>query len=115
MQQTILNLTKEIITYNYHYYKKNKSLILDELFDHKLKELRRLEGMYPEYKLPNSPTEYVGDDSTVGTPKVTRTIPMKSIAKWATMNTAQTWSKISARFRPQDLPSVTPNKWVDKS
>jgi len=93
MKQTILELTKELIKYNYHYYKKNKSLVTDKLFDLKLKELRELEEKYPEYKLPNSPTKYIGDDRIKGTPKVTRTIPMKSIDNAFTKDDIIAWLK----------------------
>ncbi|MGL4654137.1 NAD-dependent DNA ligase LigA [Cetobacterium sp.] len=56
-------LRKDIERYNYYYYTKNESLVSDIEFDKLLKELEELEKKYPEYKIENSPTNYVGATS----------------------------------------------------
>ena len=56
----IIELTKRI---NYHdelYYKKNYQEISDEEYDKLRKDLTKLEKIYPEEKLKNSPNEKVG-------------------------------------------------------
>ena len=56
----IIELTKKI---NYHdelYYKKNYQEISDEEYDKLRKDLTKLEKIYPEEKLKNSPNEKVG-------------------------------------------------------
>ncbi|MGL4977435.1 NAD-dependent DNA ligase LigA [Cetobacterium sp.] len=56
-------LRKDIERYNYYYYTKNESLVSDIEFDKLLKELEELEKKYPEYKIENSPTNFVGATS----------------------------------------------------
>ncbi len=58
--QQIVELRKEIDTYNYEYYVLDRPSITDYEFDQKLKKLQELEDQYPEYFDENSPTQRVG-------------------------------------------------------
>lgn len=57
-------LTEELNYHNQLYYQQNTTEISDFEFDHKLKELEKLETSFPELKLSHSPTSRVGGDIT---------------------------------------------------
>lgn len=61
-QVRIKQLTKDLNHHNYLYYVKAEPQISDKEFDALLDELKSLEDQFPEFKLPNSPTEQVGSD-----------------------------------------------------
>ncbi|ALV23271.1 hypothetical protein ASO20_01180 [Mycoplasma sp. (ex Biomphalaria glabrata)] len=60
IKERIEKLVNEINKYNHEYYSLNQSSISDQQFDAKLEELKVLEKKYPEFILPNSPTQQVG-------------------------------------------------------
>lgn len=60
VQNTILQLRKELHVHNHNYYVLDTPLISDYEFDMKLKELQDLENAYPEWFDANSPTQRVG-------------------------------------------------------
>ncbi len=80
IQRKIEQLTEELNHYNYEYYVLANSLISDYDFDHKLKELEKLENEYPQYKLVNSPTSRIGGDITRKFETVVHTWPMLSLS-----------------------------------
>ncbi len=57
---TFLRNTLE--THNYHYYTLSEPIISDFDFDNLMKELEKLEGKFPEFADPHSPTQRVGND-----------------------------------------------------
>ena len=59
-QAKIVALSNELIDHNYRYYVLADPSISDQQFDIKLKELEALEKEFPEFILPNSPTQNVG-------------------------------------------------------
>ena len=78
-QTKIKELTDRLVEYNEAYYQHHQSLISDEQYDLLLKELEMLESEYPEYKLPYSPTNYVGSDLQSGFTQVKHVVPMQSL------------------------------------
>lgn len=62
IREKIANLTTEINTHNYNYYVKNSPVITDFEYDILMQDLNALEGKYPEFALPDSPTKMVGSD-----------------------------------------------------
>lgn len=78
-QERIAQLTKDLNHHNYLYYVKAEPQISDKDFDVLLDELKSLEGRFPEFKLPNSPTEHVGSDLTDDFPTVKHERPMLSL------------------------------------
>lgn len=79
-KQRIKELVENINRYNEEYYIFNEPTISDFEYDKLLRELEDLEKEYPQYKLPNSPTEKVGDDSSGDLDEVTYKVPMLSLA-----------------------------------
>jgi len=75
----IEELIKELNEYNYQYYVLANSLISDYDFDQKLKELEKLEELYPEYSNANSPTKKIGGDITHRFNTVTHRWPLMSL------------------------------------
>jgi len=60
----IEQLTDELNHHNHLYYIDSNPTISDFEFDHLLKELEQLEKLFPDFKLPHSPTSRVGGDIT---------------------------------------------------
>ncbi|MEW6455946.1 MAG: NAD-dependent DNA ligase LigA [Acidobacteriota bacterium] len=71
---------RELIRYHEKkYYVENNPEISDYEFDQLLKELERLESLYPELSTPDSPTQRVGGEPAEGFPTVRHEIPMLSL------------------------------------
>ena len=64
IREKIAKLAAEINTHNYNYYVLNNPIITDFEYDILMQDLNTLEGKYPEFALPNSPTKVVGSDLT---------------------------------------------------
>lgn len=81
----IKKLREEI---NYHekkYYIDNDPQITDGEFDLLLKELERLEGLFPDLVTPESPTQRVGEKPVEGFPTVEHGFPLLSMDNCYTM------------------------------
>ena len=63
-QERIKILTEELNVHNHKYYVEDNPIISDYQFDMMMKELEALEAEYPQYKLPDSPTQRVGGEFT---------------------------------------------------
>jgi len=71
---------KEGIEYhNYLYYVKNKPEISDATYDKLFKRLQELEGAFPEFESPDSPTNRVGTKPVSKLKKVSHAAPMLSL------------------------------------
>jgi len=79
-KKRIEQLTRELQQHNYNYYVLNNPVISDYEFDLLLKELEKLEKEYPQFKLPDSPTQRVGTDITKEFKTVKHKHPMLSLA-----------------------------------
>ncbi len=77
--ERIKQLREELELHNHRYYVLAAPTISDQEFDHKLKELERLEAEHPELADPNSPTQRVGGDITKNFPVVAHRYPMLSL------------------------------------
>jgi len=75
----IEGLIEELNEYNYQYYVLANSVISDYDFDQKLKELEKLEELYPAYNFANSPTKKIGGDITQRFNTVTHRWPLMSL------------------------------------
>lgn len=76
----IKQLTDELQQHNHHYYVLAKPTISDYDFDVMLKELEALEKQFPQFKLPDSPTQRVGGDITKEFKTVKHRYPMLSLS-----------------------------------
>ncbi|HET6244280.1 MAG: NAD-dependent DNA ligase LigA [Bacteroidetes bacterium] len=79
-KQKIEELTLELQEHNYNYYVLNTSLISDYDFDVMLEELSNLEQQFPQYILPESPTQRVGGEITKKFKAVKHKYPMLSLS-----------------------------------
>ncbi|MCF0173387.1 MAG: NAD-dependent DNA ligase LigA [Bacteroidales bacterium] len=70
----IAELSQELRRHNYNYYVLNSPVISDFEFDVMMNELQTLEQMFPEFILPDSPTQVVGSD-IAERPNVPETAP----------------------------------------
>lgn len=78
-QKKIAQLNDELKGHNYRYYVLADPIISDREFDDKLQELEKLEKKYPEFKHPDSPTEFVGGEVTKDFNTVAHDVPMLSL------------------------------------
>lgn len=79
IQEKIVTLTQLINEHNYRYYVLNAPIISDQEFDALLKELIALETQYPQFVLPDSPTQRVGSDLTKKFPTIEHEAQMLSL------------------------------------
>jgi DNA ligase (NAD+) len=97
-----------------NYYKQSKSLMSDQEFDIKLKELEKLEKEFPDHKLPNSPVYRVGSDLTPGFEKVKHNIPMLSIDNVYSEEELADWVKSkSSEAKDNTIPLFTAEMKID--
>jgi len=80
VQKRILQLQRELLDHDYRYYVLADPVITDEEYDRLMAELIELEERYPEYRIPESPTQRVGGQPTKIFPVVTHAIPMLSLS-----------------------------------
>jgi DNA ligase (NAD+) len=78
-QQRIAELSEQIHYYNQKYYQEHITEISDYDFDMLLEELTNLEAEYPQFKLPDSPTQRVGGSITKDFPTVVHKRVMLSL------------------------------------
>src|SRR5690606_4170530 len=76
----IAALTAELNEYNYQYYVLANPVVSDYDFDVKLRELEQLEGEFPQFRDPDSPTQKVGGDITERFNTVQHRWPMLSLS-----------------------------------
>ena len=79
-QERIQEITKLLEKYNYEYYVLDNPSVSDAEYDRLMQELIMLEGKYPEYKSPLSPTQRVGGKVMDEFPKVQHKRMMLSLA-----------------------------------
>jgi len=79
IKNQIESLRRELEQHNYNYYVLSAPSISDFEFDAKLRQLQELEGQYPEFFDPNSPTQRVGSDIANGFEQVVHAYPMLSL------------------------------------
>lgn len=79
VQKRITQLADEINYHNYLYHVLDKPTIPDEVYDDLMKELRRLENQYPQFKSSTSPTQKVGGGTLDGFKKIKHQKKMLSL------------------------------------
>lgn len=75
-----LKLCQEIEEHNKRYYVDHQPLITDTEFDRLLHDLQEIENRHPDWILPTSPTQTVGEKLTEGFKTVQHSVPMLSLA-----------------------------------
>ena len=85
VQERIAYLSRVLEEHNHNYYVLNSPTISDRDFDMLMQELQQLEGEYPQYASPNSPTQRVGSDINHAFVQVAHTYPMLSLGNTYSM------------------------------
>jgi len=78
-RERIKELTEFLNHHAYQYYVLDMPTISDYEYDMALRELRKLEELYPEYRDPASPTVRVGGSVAEGFAEVEHEVPMQSL------------------------------------
>jgi DNA ligase (NAD+) len=76
----IEQLTLELQEHNYNYYVLNQPIVSDYDFDMMLEELQKLEKQFPQFVLPESPTQRVGGEVIKKFNAVKHKYPMLSLS-----------------------------------
>ncbi len=79
-QQRIRTLVQTLNRYAHEYYTLDAPSVPDAEYDRLYRELEALEAEYPQFRLPESPTNRVGDAVLEGFETVTHAVPMLSLA-----------------------------------
>ena len=79
VRQHIQQLTQQLNRYAYEYYTLDTPSVSDAEYDRLFRELETLELTYPEYRLPESPTQRVGSEPLKGFDSVQHVVPMLSL------------------------------------
>lgn len=79
-KQRLNDLVKELNEYAYQYYVLDQPTISDGQYDQLYRELEEIEQQHPEWILPQSPTQRVGDVLLEGFQKVRHNTPMYSLS-----------------------------------
>jgi DNA ligase, NAD-dependent len=79
-QDYYIALCTELIEHDRRYYVLDRPTISDYSYDMKMRELQKIEAQHPEWKVPWSPTIYLGDRPSGQFPVVPHSHPMVSIA-----------------------------------
>ena len=80
VSETIKSLRKKINNHNYQYYVLDNPIISDSEYDKLLKDLELIEKKYPEFIIPESPTQRIGAQPIESFGTVTHRITMMSLA-----------------------------------
>ena len=91
-------LVEEIDRLNYEYYMNDRSLVSDEEFDRKLRELQDLEKQYPELASPLSPTKRVGGEVNKNFRQVQHRFPMLSLGNTYSIEEIEEFEARTRRF-----------------
>lgn len=103
-QQRIQELSQELSRHQYQYYIKAEPLVSDAQYDALFDELLSLERRYPEYRLPDSPSQRVGSDLDQSFPQKKHLIPVLSLDKANSPGQVSTWiDKTRAQFPDSEL------------
>ena len=91
-------LDEEIDRLNSEYYMNDRSLVSDEEFDRKLRELQDLEKQYPELASPLSPTKRVGGEVNKNFRQVQHRFPMLSLGNTYSIEEIEEFEARTRRF-----------------
>jgi len=90
---------RALINYhNYRYYVLDSPEISDAEYDELMRELRELEGKYPQFITPDSPTQRVGAAPIEEFGTVEHPLPMLSLANAFSYEELKAWHKRTTKF-----------------
>jgi len=101
-EKRIKELREEIRYHERKYYVENSPVISDYQFDMLLKELERLESLFPDLITPDSPTQRVGGEPAEGFPAVFHEKPMLSLDNTYSYEEIREFEKRIRRIIPDE-------------
>lgn len=110
IKKEIRRLSDLLTLYQQAYYVKTEPLVSDSEYDRLYDRLLELEKQYPEFSLPNSPTQRVGSDLNSDFPEVRHTIPVLSLDKAYTADGIKSWIDKTVRKISKELTFVVEEK-----
>jgi len=110
-KEEIQKLTDEVNQHNYNYYMLDNPTISDYDFDILLARLVELEKQYPEYALPDSPTQRVGGTVTKQFRTVKHIYPMLSLGNTYSEADLQEFNRRVETLVQEDLEYVCELKY----
>lgn len=93
IEKQIQNLRKQITQNDYLYYVLNQPKISDYEYDQLLKKLQNLENAYPQFIIPDSPTQRVSGEVAKGFRPVKHSKPMLSLSNTYSSDELREWEK----------------------
>ena len=100
IKKRISKVSEDLHQHIYRYNVLNEPVITDAEYDRLLRELQDLEAEYPQFALPDSPTQRVGSDLSLDFPKVQHPAPILSLANAFDEADLQNWEERSLRLLP---------------
>ncbi len=115
IQQQLTELRDQINYHLYRYHTLDDPVVSDAEYDQLMNELRELEAQYPDFVIPDSPTQRVGAQPLEGFEKVIHPIPMTSLGNAFDDDDMRNWLARVGRLLPagmtvQDLEFVVEPK-----
>src|SRR4030067_2162497 len=92
-RRRISELRQVIEHHNYRYYALDDPEVSDAAYDRLVRELRDLEGRFPEYITPDSPTQRVGAPPAQAFAAVRHRQPMLSLANAFDQDDLRAWAR----------------------
>lgn len=107
-KERILELTKLLNEANHRYYVLDDPTMPDFEYDRLLRELENLEGEYPEFLQPDSPTQRVGGEALSKFNKVTHSVPLMSLQDVFSMEELTDFLEKIQAAQPETFFTVEP-------
>jgi DNA ligase (NAD+) len=79
LKDTLEQLKNELNDYNYQYHVLDQPSVPDATYDRKMRELKEIEALHPEWISADSPTQKVGDTASAAFTQVEHEVPMLSL------------------------------------
>jgi DNA ligase (NAD+) len=97
-KKDIEELKQKIRYHDYRYYVLNAPVISDYEYDQMMRKLKSLEERYPQFKMPDSPTQRIGGKPLEKFEKIKHKIPMFSLEDAFSPDEAREFDKKVKRF-----------------
>ena len=107
-RETIQALSRQLTEAGYRYYVLDNPTMEDYEYDRLLRQLEDLEKQYPEYALPDSPTQRVGGAALSQFEKVTHPVPLMSLQDVFSLEELNAFLEKVKESEPEAAFSVEP-------
>ena len=109
----VRELVKQITDHDYRYYVEDNPVISDYEYDMLVKELKELEGKYPDLVFPDSPTQRVSGKPLDEFPQVRHKVAMLSLANSYSADELREWDARTQRLLGSEKVEYTVEPKID--